>query len=108
MKSFSLKVITKKLENDLISSLHTYIYNYGNCDVLISWEVDGKIYNDTIKKNDSLYMQPFINHGFSCKNGFGELLIVRVSGSVNLTTQKEMSHFANIDRFFNETKCWFN
>tara|TARA_B100000029_G_C17556476_1_gene951844 strand:+ start:231 stop:1592 length:1362 start_codon:yes stop_codon:yes gene_type:complete len=108
MKSFSFDIITTKINKNLNSSLHTYIYNYGEHDVLISWEVDGKDYNDTIKKNDSLYMQPFVKHGFSCKNGDGKLFIVRVSGSVNITTQKEMSYFANIDRFFNETKCWFN
>jgi hypothetical protein len=108
MKSFLIEILTENLENNLISSLHTYIYNYGDSDVLISWNVDGKNYNNTIKKNDSLYMQPFVNHGFSCENSNGKLLIVRVSGSVNITTQKEMSYFANTDRFFNETECWFN
>ena len=38
----------------------------------------------------------------------GELYVVRVSGSVNLATQRELSYMANVERVFNETKCWFD
>lgn len=108
MKSFSINVLKDELDHNLSSSLHTYIYNYGDSDVSVSWQVNGKIFNNIIKKNDSLYMQPFLKHGFSCKDKDGKLFVVRVSGSVNLSTQREMSYFANIDRFFNETECWFD
>jgi len=108
LKSFDFEVISQKLKNNLTSSLHTYIYNYGKSDVKISWEKDGKNFTDTIRKDDSIYIQPFVNHGFSCNNQDGKLFIVRVSGAINFTAQKEMSYFANIDRFFNETDCWFD
>ena len=53
-------------------------------------------------------MQPFVKHGFSCSSGNGKLYLVRVSGSVNLVTQRELSYMANVERVFNETKCWFD
>ena len=108
MKSFSIEVVSENTVKNLNSSLHSYIYNYGDSDILINWSYNGESFQKVIKGNDSLYMQPFIEHGFSCKTGDGKLYVVRVSGSVNLTTQKEMSYFANIDRFFNETECWFD
>ena len=92
----------------MITSLHTYIYNYGNSDVIICWENEGRTFQETFRKDDSLYMQPFVNHGFSCATGNGKLYVVRVSGSINLTTQRELSYFANVERVFNETKCWFD
>ena len=89
-------------------SLHTYIYNYGSSEIIIYWEDEGISYQEKIQSNDSLYIQPFINHGFSCSAKNGKLFIVRVSGSINLATQRELSYMSNIDRAFNEKKPWFN
>ena len=108
LKGFSFEVLTDQLEKNMITSLHAYIYNYGDSDVVICWEDEGCIYQETISKHDSLYMQPFVKHGFSCAKGDGKLYIVRVSGSVNLATQRELSYMANVERVFNETKCWFD
>ena len=108
LKSFDFEVLSQKSKPNLVSSLHTYIYNYGNSDVNISWEKDKNFHSETIKKDDSIYMQPFVNHGFSCDTQDGKLYVVRVSGAINFTTQKEMSYFADTDRFFNETDCWFD
>jgi len=91
----------------MITSLHTFIYNFGNSDVIMCWEHKGHTYKETIRKHDSLYMHPFVKHGFSCASGAGNLYVVRVSGSVNLATQRELSYMANVERVFNETKCWF-
>ena len=103
-----MEVLTNQSEKNMITSLHTYIYNFGNSDVIMYWEHKGYSYKETIRKHDSLYMQPFVKHGFSCANGAGNLYVVRVSGSVNLSTQRELSYMANVDRVFNETKCWFD
>ena len=108
VKGFSIEVLTDQQENNLITSLHTYIYNYGDSDVILSWENEGCSYQETISKHDSLYMQPFIRHGFSCARGDGVLYVVRVPGSVNLATQRELSYMANVERVFNETKRWFD
>jgi hypothetical protein len=108
VKGFSIEVLTDQQENNLITSLHSYTYNYGDSDVVLSWENEGCSYQETISKDDSFYMQPFVKHGFSCARGDGKLYVVRVSGSVNLSTQRELSYMANIERVFNETKCWFD
>ena len=48
-----------------------------------------------------------MDHGFSCQNGNGNLFLVRVSGKMNLSAQKEFSYMASVERAYNETKCWF-
>ena len=108
LKGFSFEVLTDQLEKNMVTSLHTYVYNFGDSNVVLSWENEGCSYQETISKHDSLYMQPFVKHGFSCAKGDGKLYIVRVSGSVNLATQRELSYMANVERVFNETKCWFD
>jgi len=108
VKGFSIEVLTDQPEKNMITSLHTYIYNFGNSDVIMCWEHKDHSYKETIRKHDSLYMQPFVKHGFSCISGVGNLYVVRVSGSVNLATQRELSYMANVERVFNETKCWFD
>ena len=108
LKGFSLEVISKKISNNLITSLHTYIYNYGSSEIIVYWEDEGVSYQEKIQSNDSLYIQPFINHGFSCSGKNGKLFIVRVSGSINLATQRELSYMSNINRAYNEKKPWFN
>ena len=50
---------------------------------------------------------PFVKHGFRCSSGDGKLFVVRVSGSINLATQRELSYMSDVERVFNETKCWF-
>ena len=108
LKGFTIEVLTDQLQKNMITSLHGYIYNYGDSEVIICWENEGCTYQENIRKHDSLYIQPFVNHGFSCAQGDGKLFVVRVSGSVNLTTQRELSYMANVERVFNETKCWFD
>ena len=108
LKGFTIEVLTDHQENNLITSLHSYIYNYGNSDVILTWENEGSNYQEIIGKHDSLYIQPFVSHGFSCASGDGNLYVVRVSGSVNLATQRELSYMANVERVINETKSWFD
>jgi len=108
LKGFTIEVLTDQPEKNMITSLHTFIYNFGNSDIIMCWEHKGHSYKETIREHDSLYMQPFVKHGFSCASGAGNLYVVRVSGSVNLTTQRELSYMANVERVFNETKCWFD
>ena len=108
LKGFSIEVITDQPVNNLITSLHSYVYNYGNSTVLLSWENEGCSYQETINSHDSFYMQPFVKHGFSCSSGDGNIYVARVSGCVNLATQRELSYMSDVKRVFNETKCWFD
>lgn len=109
MKGFDFKILTSttQMESPLSSSLHSYIYNYGSTDIEICWEEEGCRYTEVIHPSDSVYLQPFIRHAFARLNPEAYLFIARVSGSINLTTQKELSYFPNIERVFSEDRCWF-
>jgi len=37
----------------------------------------------------------------------GRICLVRVNGSVNYSTQKELSHFLSASRVAKENQCWF-
>lgn len=108
VKGFEIEILSNKPNKDLITSLHTYICNYKDSDLDFFWEYQGSTYKEKIRKFDSIYIQPFIKHGFSCKNADGNIFLVRVSGKMNLSAQKEFSYMANVERVFNETKCWFD
>ena len=56
---------------------------------------------------DTLHFGHLIDLKRSKEEG-GELYVVRVSGSVNLASQRELSYMANVERVFNETKGWFD
>ena len=107
LKGFTIEVINGKSVKNFNTSLHTYICNYGESDIIINWEENGLDYKKILNPKDSAYLQPFIKHGFSCENKKGLLFLVRIPGSINLSTQRELSYMANVDRVFNETKRWF-
>ena len=110
MKGFDIEVLKDKvsMENPLVSSLHSYLYNYGSASVTFSWRSRGQIYKEEIRPDDSVYVQPFIPHAFSNQSkDNGKLIAIRVSGSLNLATQLELSCFSSVDRII-ESKCWFD
>jgi methylphosphonate synthase len=110
MKGSNIHVLSQEadLKNAFNSSMHSYIYNYGSVALLFRWSVDEKILEDILHPGDSVYVQPFVKHAFG-KQGEepGHLFMARVSGSVNVSTQKEMSCFADTERII-ESKCWFD
>jgi len=108
MKSFNIDVLLNSSEKYFDSSLHTYAYNYGAEDLDVFWFSGGKRFSKKLKKDDSIYIEPFTKHGFTCKSNNGQLYLVRVSGAMNLLTQKELSYFSSIERTFKETKTWFD
>ena len=112
MRGTNIEVVSKEanLEFAFNASLHSYNYNYGESPILFTWVDSGEILSEEIQPGDSIYIQPFIKHTFTNTNlskTNGKILSVRVSGAVNLSTQKELSNFADIDRII-ETKSWFD
>jgi len=87
--------------------LHQYIYNIGDNELFLNWELEGKKYNKLIKPNDSAYIKPFVRHGFY---GKGKLLALRISGKIPGDSQRELSTLGNKNaiRAINETMVWFN
>ena len=111
MKGFDIRVLAKdnKISNGFFSSLHQYAYNYGNCAIALEWEIDGNMYSDILNSGDSMYMQPFIRHSFNSPNGEeASIIALGVSGSINLSAQRELSYFSDSGRVAHETRKWFD
>ena len=110
MKGFDIEILAQEaqLDTPFVSSLHSYVYNYGDSGTNVKWMKDEESFEDTINPGDSLYLKPFVKHAYANTSGRNaKLLVVRVSGAVNITTQKELSYFADTDRVI-ESKCWFD
>ena len=75
---------------------------------LKKWIFDGKKYVEVIHPEDSIYLEPQINHKFwNESNKNSSLFIFRVGGEINLSVQKEISSFAYSERVV-ENIAWFN
>lgn len=110
VKGFDLEVLrTLDLEAfDLNSSLHNYVYNYGTSPVGLSWRKNGRTEREVLNPGDSVYIQPFVEHGFTSMEATpGKLAVVRAAGAVSISVQRELSTFASIKRII-ESDCWFN
>ena len=110
MKGYEIEILSKSvdLNNAFESSLHSYIYNYGNEMVNFLWEFEGNQHKEDVNPGDSLYVQPFIKHAFSNPDlGDAKIIAIGVSGAMNLSTQKELSYFSSIERVAHETGRWF-
>jgi uncharacterized RmlC-like cupin family protein len=73
------------------------------------WIDNNKKYSQLLKTGDSIYIKPFISYGFqNTSTDISKVFIARIEGSINFSTQKELSYFLDIDRSSMETKCWFD
>ena len=110
LKAFTLDILSNNVrKKDFFeTSLHSYIYNYGDTNVQLVWTYKDKKYTKTLKPADSMYIQPFVKHGLKNKTKTdAKVCIARVGGSVNFCTQKELSYFTNVARVAKENQCWF-
>ena len=91
------------------SSLHDFIYNYGESPVFLEWEESpGNNLCDVVKPADSVSIQPFVKYKFWNKATLqGKLFIFRVPGAINVSVQKELSSFASQQRVI-ESTSWFS
>tara|TARA_B100000378_G_scaffold186703_1_gene151403 strand:- start:618 stop:2900 length:2283 start_codon:yes stop_codon:yes gene_type:complete len=107
-KAFEIKVQNSSNPDfDLKVGLHQYIYNVGNSELFLNWELDGEKYCELIKPGDSVYIKPFIKHNF---RGDGNLVALRIGGKIPGDSQRELSILGrrNVSRAISETKLWFN
>ena len=111
MKGFDIEVLSKTMDMDnaFETSLHSYVYNYGNASVQFDWEWESNLYREKLHPGDSMYMQPFIRHVFSnLYEEDAQLVVIGVSGAINLSTQRELSYFSEGRRVAYESKKWFD
>ena len=113
MFGFDFEILGDKLNQNscLNTSLHSYIYNYGDLPVTLTWKKDhdqNDHFEEKIMPGDSIYIEPFIKHIFyASKKESGNLFIFRVGGAISLEVQKEISSFASNDRLV-ESSQWFD
>tara|TARA_B100000900_G_C20596396_1_gene723586 strand:- start:2207 stop:3586 length:1380 start_codon:yes stop_codon:yes gene_type:complete len=110
INGFDIEIASSKNENSsqLSSSLHTYIYNYGDESFEFYWIFDGKEHQETVHPDDSIYLEPFIQHKFfTSSTSNANIFMFRVPGAINLEVQKEISSYADSSRII-ESKQWFN
>jgi hypothetical protein len=110
MNGFNFQIVSGNQADSstLKTSLHSYIFNHSDTPITLEWIYEGMDYSDQINPNDSVYLEPQLEHKFwkeSEEDAF--LYIFRVGGEINLSVQKEISSFANSDRII-ETISWFN
>lgn len=111
VKSFDIHVNTQQEipEAMLKSALHTYLYNYSDSSVQLSWNYQDQAHRAELAPGDSAYVQPWIAYQLAnVSSEQARIFMVGIPGAVNLGTQKEMSSFANFSRVIEEDKCWFN
>lgn len=94
--------------SELVSSLHSFIFNYGDSPFEFSWESGKSWKNRIINSGDSIYMNPHIPHKMWRRGESpASLFLFRVPGFLNLKVQKELSSFADTGRII-EKSPWFN
>jgi methylphosphonate synthase len=107
-KAFEIKVQnSSNPDYDLKAGLHQFIYNVGDSELFLNWELDDKKYNELIKPGDSVYIKPFVKHNF---RGNGNLVALRIGGKIPGDSQRELSILGNrnVSRAISETRLWFN
>lgn len=109
--SKALEITTLKTDSDneldLKVGLHQYIYNVGETEIKFKWQFNGKINQEVIRPNDSVYIKPFIPHNF---RGSGKLMVLRIGSRIAGDAQREFSNLDKNDaiRAIEETQMWFD
>jgi len=110
VEAFEFQIMSRDCNTSetLRTSLHSYVYNYGEKKFQISWRFEGVEYLETINSQDSLYIEPFIEHKFFVSGEErANVFVFRASGEISLSVQKEISSFASTDRII-ESSPWFD
>ncbi len=112
VKSLDLEVLgtEPQAEATFCTGLHTYVYNYGGDPVKLLWSADGNSHQTELEPEDSVYLQPFVEHSFLAlaEQRPGHLLMVSLPGFMGLSACKEFSYFESAERVVRETKKWFD
>ncbi len=109
VKGLDLELLgTDSSPEPLECSLHTYAYNYGKSSVALEWEQEGETHRELLHPDDSVYLRPFVRHGFTnTTDHHGQLCVMRAGGGVSISVQREMSALSGIDRLI-ESKRWYS
>ena len=107
-KAFEFSILKNNDEEfDLQVGLHQYIYNVGNENIHLNWQINNSVKHDELKPGDSAYVKPNVQHNF---RGGGKLMILRIAGRIAGDAQRELSYLEHKDahRAITETSMWFD
>lgn len=76
----------------LNSQFHQYIYNYGESNIEFLYG-ENLEYKKILNKDDSLYIKPFTNYLFNKIENDGNIIIIKLSGQINLNVLNEFASF---------------
>ena len=106
-KAFEFSILKNNdNEFDLQVGLHQWIYNVGNENVHLNWQINNSVKHDELKPGDSAYIKPNVPHNF---RGGGKLMVLRIAGRIAGDAQRELSILekGDVSRAISETKLWF-
>ena len=107
-KAFEFSILKNNDDEfDLQVGLHQYIYNVGNENIHLNWQINNSVKHDELKPGDSAYVKPNVQHNF---RGGGKLMILRIAGRIAGDAQRELSYLEHKDahRAITETSMWFD
>jgi len=107
-KAFEFSILKNNDDEfDLQVGLHQYIYNVGDENVQLNWQIKNSVKHDQLKPGDSAYIKPNVIHNF---RGGGRLMVLRIAGRIAGDAQRELSHLEQHDanRVISETSMWFD
>ena len=107
-KAFEFSILKNNDDEfDLQVGLHQYIYNVGDENIQLNWQIKNSVNHDQLKPGDSAYIKPNVSHNF---RGDGRLMVLRIAGRVAGDAQRELSHLEQHDanRAISETSMWFD
>lgn len=76
----------------LNSQFHQYVYNYGESKIEFLYG-EYLEYKKILNKDDSLYIKPFTNYLFNKIENDGNIIIIKLSGQINLNVLNEFASF---------------
>ncbi|OGK18262.1 hypothetical protein A3G67_03125 [Candidatus Roizmanbacteria bacterium RIFCSPLOWO2_12_FULL_40_12] len=111
-KSFSIKPLraAESKQSDLVSTSHTFGFNYGNKPTILFWEGKcGRIKENLIEPKASFYIKPLVNHALRYEREPSKLMIVRVGGNLSGDTLFELSSLPpkTLQRISEESGLWY-
>ena len=107
-KAFEFSILKNNDDEfDLQIGLHQYIYNVGEENVQLNWQIENSNKHDELEPGDSAYIKPNVPHNF---RGGGKLMVLRIAGRVAGDAQRELSSLDQTDaiRAISETSMWFD
>ncbi|WP_036376372.1 hypothetical protein [Micromonospora sp. ATCC 39149] len=95
----------------LRTGLHQYCFVLGPDPVRLCWESAGTVHEAILQPDDSLYVKPFVPHGFTrLEAGRSTVLALRIGGKVAGDTRREAAALgaSSLRRLVSDTTQWYD